>query len=303
MSLRLAPAAARLGLERPGDGASLRCPAHDDRNASLSATLAYDGKVLLRCHAGCATGDAVAALGLSWGNLFPAGSRGRTGQRAAQRVPLSQIAAPDDGLAVLGEKLDRFLVAKLAATRGWDPDLLLKLGCKGVSRRGVRVRFPFIRGGKTVYWQDRLIEDGEPRWIGPPGTVPCPYEADRILAARESGHVWVVEGVSDAIALLHAMPTAAVLGIPGAAAFKRQWAGAFSGLTVWAIADADAGGQRLRRALDAALRDRAEAIHHVLVPAPHGDVDAWRRTAGAEFREQLNGAVLRAAERAGAANR
>ena len=35
-----------------GNGFSARCPAHDDRNASLSISQG-DGRVLLYCHAGC----------------------------------------------------------------------------------------------------------------------------------------------------------------------------------------------------------------------------------------------------------
>ncbi len=30
-----------------------RCPAHKDRNSSLSITASNDGKVLVHCHAGC----------------------------------------------------------------------------------------------------------------------------------------------------------------------------------------------------------------------------------------------------------
>jgi hypothetical protein len=39
-----------------------RCPAHEDRNPSLSITEATDGKVLLRCHAGCSQEAVIAAL-------------------------------------------------------------------------------------------------------------------------------------------------------------------------------------------------------------------------------------------------
>jgi putative DNA primase/helicase len=45
------------------------CPAHEDREPSLSIT-AKNGKVLLHCHAGCPTEDVVAALGLSMADLF-----------------------------------------------------------------------------------------------------------------------------------------------------------------------------------------------------------------------------------------
>lgn len=46
-----------------------RCPAHDDRNPSLSVR-EVGGKVLLCCFAGCAAADVVAALGLSMADLF-----------------------------------------------------------------------------------------------------------------------------------------------------------------------------------------------------------------------------------------
>lgn len=39
-----------------------RCPAHGDRIPSLSICDADDGKVLVRCHAGCEQGQVIAAL-------------------------------------------------------------------------------------------------------------------------------------------------------------------------------------------------------------------------------------------------
>ena len=45
------------------------CPAHDDRNASLSVHVS-DGRILLHCHAGCSTEDVVNALGLTMSDLF-----------------------------------------------------------------------------------------------------------------------------------------------------------------------------------------------------------------------------------------
>ncbi len=53
-----------------------RCPAHDDHNPSLSIAQGDDGRVLLRCHAGCETAAVVAALGLAMRDLFPDGMRG-----------------------------------------------------------------------------------------------------------------------------------------------------------------------------------------------------------------------------------
>jgi len=55
---------------RKGAGQDWQCPTHDDRQASLSVTEGRDAKVIINCHAGCRTEDVIAALGLSWADLF-----------------------------------------------------------------------------------------------------------------------------------------------------------------------------------------------------------------------------------------
>lgn len=47
------------------------CPAHDDRNPSLSVAPGDDGRALLHCHAGCSTRDVAAAIGLTLADLCP----------------------------------------------------------------------------------------------------------------------------------------------------------------------------------------------------------------------------------------
>jgi putative DNA primase/helicase len=59
------------GLQRTGAGWMARCPSHDDQRASLSIAEGGDGRVLMRCHAGCETADVVAALGLTMADLMP----------------------------------------------------------------------------------------------------------------------------------------------------------------------------------------------------------------------------------------
>jgi hypothetical protein len=51
-----------LGGRKAGAAWMARCPAHDDRAPSLSIADARDGKVLVRCHAGCDQRDVIAAL-------------------------------------------------------------------------------------------------------------------------------------------------------------------------------------------------------------------------------------------------
>jgi hypothetical protein len=58
------------GVKRSGKGWTARCPAHQDRNASLSVGVGDKG-IVIKCHAGCDTEDVVKALGLELGDLFP----------------------------------------------------------------------------------------------------------------------------------------------------------------------------------------------------------------------------------------
>jgi len=50
------------GASKSGDNWSCRCPAHDDKRASLSITEKQDGKLLVHCHAGCEQALVIAEL-------------------------------------------------------------------------------------------------------------------------------------------------------------------------------------------------------------------------------------------------
>jgi hypothetical protein len=56
------------------------CPAHDDKSPSLKISEAEDGRLLLKCWAGCTAGEIVGAVGLALRDLFPA-KPGRSGRR------------------------------------------------------------------------------------------------------------------------------------------------------------------------------------------------------------------------------
>jgi hypothetical protein len=54
-----------------GNGYVACCPAHDDNKPSLSLKEGDKGGILVKCFAGCATEDVLAAAGLSMGDLMP----------------------------------------------------------------------------------------------------------------------------------------------------------------------------------------------------------------------------------------
>ena len=58
-------------VKKTAKGWSAKCPAHEDRRASLSITQGDNGGAVLHCHAGCEPAAVVAALGLTLADLMP----------------------------------------------------------------------------------------------------------------------------------------------------------------------------------------------------------------------------------------
>lgn len=59
------------GVRQSGEGWMAKCPAHEDRSASLSVAAGSDGRILLHCFAECSAYEIVGALGLELSDLFP----------------------------------------------------------------------------------------------------------------------------------------------------------------------------------------------------------------------------------------
>jgi putative DNA primase/helicase len=59
------------GVKKSRTGWTALCPAHHDRRPSLSIAQGWEGRVLIKCFAGCATDDVLDSLGLRMADLFP----------------------------------------------------------------------------------------------------------------------------------------------------------------------------------------------------------------------------------------
>jgi hypothetical protein len=57
-------------VRKSGRGWTARCPAHEDKTASLSITAGDQGQCLVHCFAGCSAAEVVAAAGLQMSDLF-----------------------------------------------------------------------------------------------------------------------------------------------------------------------------------------------------------------------------------------
>ena len=66
-------------VKQTGNKWQARCPAHDDHQSSLAVSTGDDGRILVKCFAGCTTEDIVRALGIGLKDLFPDSKSGGEG--------------------------------------------------------------------------------------------------------------------------------------------------------------------------------------------------------------------------------
>jgi hypothetical protein len=91
------------GHRQQGDHYSAKCPAHDDRTASMTVKVGNNGSVLLHCFAGCSIVSICSALGLKQRDLFPpenspSGNSNGNGKSAAPKiVAVYNYVDPDSG--------------------------------------------------------------------------------------------------------------------------------------------------------------------------------------------------------------
>ena len=281
------------GVRKASAGYLARCPAHDDREASLSVGEADDGRILLCCHAGCTAEQIVTALGMSMRDLFLSGDHGAGGSL----IPFRSRATvqPASGCTL----------AAYAAEKRLPPEFLAGLGLSEISYNGTpALRIPYrTPDGQEAAVQFRTElhkrDDGtDNRFRFKAGTKPCPYGLERMAEARVRNQLVLVEGASDAQTLwYHDIPA---LGLPGAASWRETWAEHLEGIARIVVpVEPDRGGEALRQALAGSrLRERillipmpaetkdASALH---VTDPTAFIERWQELVASArpFREEL----------------
>ena len=128
--------------KQSGDGHMAKCPAHEDRTASLSINTGDDGRVLLRCHGGCDVDDILQAVHLERRDLFPQNGNGHRAR---------EIVASYDYRTLTGDLL--FQVVRYAPKdfrqRRPDGNGGYLWSVKGLDR--VVYRLPEIQGQQAVF--------------------------------------------------------------------------------------------------------------------------------------------------------
>jgi putative DNA primase/helicase len=181
-------------VHRNGRGAASCCPAHDDRSPSLSICEGADGRILLKCFAGCSPEAIVAALGLQMSDLFARPS----------------LAGPPPAPTRVANKA--LSIAELALAKGFSEAFLRDSFGLQDNSEGVLIPYYGIGGSpaRTRLRTAIVAKDGS-RWLA--GAEPIvPYGVHR--PRNDSGFLILVEGESDCWALWSAGFYA--FGIPGA---------------------------------------------------------------------------------------
>jgi hypothetical protein len=272
-------------VKRSGKGHAARCPAHEDREASLSIRDGDDGRVLLKCFAGCSTEAIVGALGLEMRDLFPPRPRSLERSSAQTSSRRSADAGPPP------------TVEDLAAHKAIPADFLRSLGLED-ARYGVRVPYRLADGslGRPRLRTARVAKKGS-KWIasGEDAARPIvPYGLDRLEAARKAGYLAIVEGESDCWTLwLHEEPA---LGIPGVELVGKLEAEHVAGIpTVYVMREPDQAGASFPGKVAARLRSLGFAGEVLSLVLPVKDPADLHKRDPKRFRDEWRAALGNAA--------
>lgn len=217
------------------------CPGHDDRQASLSIRVGQDGRVLLNCHAGCATDLIVGAIGLKMTDLF-----------AEPLKREGQSSGPDPR--------NRQRMVKSYDYTDANGTLLFQT-CR-MEPKSFRQRRP----------------DGNGNWIyNLEGVEPVLYNLPAVIEAVALGKlVCIVEGEKDADALKEAGLIATTSPM-GAGKWRDSYSKVFSNAAVAIFPDNDEPGQRHAEHVAKELAARGCTVKVVKLPGlpAKGDVSDW----------------------------
>jgi hypothetical protein len=220
-------------VKKNGGGWEARCPAHEDRQPSLRVGEGADGRVLLKCHAGCTVEAIVAAVGLELRDLF-------AGEGEGGRYPSK------DGATVQRSPEQRgCTLADYASAKGLPVDFLAALGVDEIRHTSApAVRFTYLDAeGEVACTRYRVSLTGEITVRTKAGDKHCLYGLNRLERARQAGYVVIVEGESDTHTLwLHDYPA---LGLPGANGWnENRDADHLDGVdAVYVLIEPDRGGE------------------------------------------------------------
>lgn len=223
--------AAALGGSPCGDAWTARCPAHGDRNPSLSIRDGADGRVLVRCHAGCDQARVIAALrklGL-WNQHPPSiGNLGEARPVLVSGHPRGEIERSELALRIWGETAPArgTLVEAYLYERGLTRFIPTELRFHPAMKHRSNSRWPAmvalvragIDGRPIAIHRTFLARDGRGKApVEPQKMMLGPCRGGAVRLALVTDRLMVGEGIETCLAAMQAMgqPAWAALSTSG----------------------------------------------------------------------------------------
>ncbi len=203
------------------------CPAHADREPSLSIGIGEGGQALLKCFAGCSLDAIVQAIGMTVADLFPGSP---------------EAFSPDGQVSPAGTGRSPLSLLDLAQDKCLPWQFLFNLGVMDNDRGSIEIAYHLTDG--TLAPRHRLrtalvAKDGS-YWSKGNGEI-VPYGLERLAEARTASYLVLVEGESDCWTLwYHHIPA---LGLPGAEMAGKLEESMLEGIEqLYVMQEPDAGG-------------------------------------------------------------
>ncbi len=243
-----------------GAGYMARCPGHDDDDNSLSIDEGDDGRILLKCFAGCAAEDIVTAVGLDMADLFGKEKGARfTPPSTSAQVHQSAKTKDTPYLSVISRGVT---IEQYAEAKALPADFLRDQGLSDTKRnKQPAIRIPYTgANGEVLAVRYRINVKGDCfRWKDKAKTHL--YGIWRLNEARRAGHVTIVEGESDChTAWFHSIPA---IGVPGASNWNEERdAPHFEGIeNIYVVIEPDDGGDAVQKwVATSAIKDRVNIV-------------------------------------------
>ena len=227
------------GVTSDGKGGWMACcPAHDDHNPSMHVNVGADGRILVKCYAGCTTEDICSALGLKLRDLMADDGRGaKKSKRDARAVKggaksgkVAKVAGP---VAAARKKRPSKHVCYYDYKRE-DGAIVFR-----VDRRV----YTDAKGGKTFVQMspDPNSKTGWAFGVARQGVDYIPFQLPLIRKAAESGKpVVICEGEKDVCTVIKRLKLAATCNAKGAGKWSAGFGKYFEGVpSILIIADKD----------------------------------------------------------------
>ena len=251
------------GATRSGDNWSCRCPAHDDKHASLSIKQAPSGKLLVHCHAGCEQDSVIGQL--KQRGQWPNGS--------------ANTAVPDVGVHINYDTLGK--AASAIVDQPSSTEAVANTGIEQiyqyVDEHG-EIRFECVRMKPKSFRQRRPLENGEYVW-SIKDVVRIPYNLPAVLQGIRDGEpIYIVEGEKDVETArkLGLVATCNPMGADNGTGNKwfKEWGAYFKGGEVIIIPDQDEAGFRHAKWVRSTLNGYASNVF-VVIPKVGKDLSDW----------------------------